>query len=191
MPASTQRTPHLVAILGDIGAGKTALMTHLLRKDYMNGHNIIATYKLYFPKYKGCPEIHDSKDYDKVHVAFKEDLPFMNNATVGFDELQMGADARLGVKGLNRRLSYIAMQARKRDLDIIFTAQRNMHFDIRFRDLVSKIILVEQVHHDPVTIKCVFIDPKTVEKISSIYFYPDQELFDSYDTKEIIKEPET
>ena len=72
----------VVGIIGNRGAGKTCLLTSLLYIDSQLGNKIICNYSVKFPA---------------TYMTFSQvaDLPeSLKGATLGFDELGIGADSR-------------------------------------------------------------------------------------------------
>lgn len=116
----------LISIIGDVGSGKTLFATYLATKDE---RPIYSNYKLKLKNY------HDLKP---------EMLVSMNKPSlVIIDEAYTWLESRTSGKDINRYLSYILFQSRKRGMDIILTDQLIGTIDVRFRLLTNYEIFAE------------------------------------------------
>jgi hypothetical protein len=117
----------LVIIYGDIGMGKTLLATIMALCD---DRPVLCNYKIDCDRYKGLEP---------------QDLNAVNKPTlVVIDEAYAWLDARLSGKDINRYLSYILFQSRKRQIDFILTAQLLSTIDLRFKGMADVYVLCEK-----------------------------------------------
>lgn len=106
----------LIVILGNYGSGKTLLLTYFALK---TKRKIFSNFKI------------NTDNYNTLEVLDLLELP--NNIDVFLDEAYTWLESRLSGKAINRYLSYILLQSRKRTLDIYCTAQLFSTIDVRFR----------------------------------------------------------
>lgn len=166
----------LIGIVGDRGAGKTCLMTALLYIDYANGHKIVANYHLNFPfKYMS---------FQKV----AELPPDIKNATLGFDELGIGADSREFFKKRNSGIGKLITQIRKRNCLMYYTVQRLNLIDKRIRQQTDKYILLEKTANHGISVLRL-LEGWNTEMLAKTTF-DGRRFFDMYDTNEIIEAEE-
>lgn len=114
----------LISVLGNLGSGKTLFLTYLATKFV---RIVYSNYKL------------NIKNYKSLKVIDLLDLP--NNIEVFIDEGYTWLESRVSSKVLNRYLSYIVLQSRKRTINIYITAQMFSTVDVRFREQSDIIIL--------------------------------------------------
>lgn len=165
----------LTVIVGKLGQGKTAFMTYLACKDYIEQHrNVMANYRLNFIKDQKFLNILDLLDPNNEII---------NNATVCIDEGWLFFDSRNSSSKNNIAISQTILQSRKRGCDIYLTAQTFGQVDKRFRNVCDYVIFMER--------KGDFIYPKIwikdlnafSRKKYRIYLPP---LFSLYNTNELI-----
>jgi zona occludens toxin (predicted ATPase) len=103
------------------GSGKTSLVTKIAYDAYKKGRKIFCNYTLKFP-------------YNKINLAeLLSSSNQLQDAVLIIDEAQLYFDCRLSYQKANRLFSYIALQSRKRNLDVILTSQQVDNVDIRVR----------------------------------------------------------
>lgn len=163
----------VVGIIGNRGAGKTCLLTSLLYIDYNMKHKIIANYHLKFPF---------------TYMPFEElsELPeSLKGATIGMDELGIGADSRQFFSKRNSNITKLITQLRKRHCLLYYTVQRHNLIDKRIRQQTDNYILMEKTGHKGIfTMR--MLDGWTLELLSKSSF-DGRKFFDMYDTNEIIE----
>lgn len=111
----------LINLVGKVGSGKTLFMT----ADVVNsGKPIYANYDIKHKKYKPLtPEMLMNPD--------------LHGAVIGIDEAYAWLESRTSGKDINRYMSYILFQSRKKDMDIYMTDQLASTIDLRFREMVD------------------------------------------------------
>lgn len=122
----------LISILGNLGDGKTLFLAILSRESKRDIHSNF--------------ELKNNKFYKQLKVIDLLDLP--NNIEVYLDEAYTWLESRVSSKALNRYLSYILLQSRKRTINIFITAQLFSTVDIRFRQQSNMIILCEKIQNE-------------------------------------------
>lgn len=111
----------LKCLQGMKGSGKTSLCTKMCFEAYRNNRPILSNYHLNFP-------------YTPISLKqILEDSSILKNAVLALDEAQTMIDCRLCGTKSNRLISYLALQSRKRNLDIIMTSQQLDNLDRRIR----------------------------------------------------------
>lgn len=126
----------LIILHGKNGSGKTLFLVLLSlfsnRKTYANFH--IKT-----PKIKQS----SVKLLEVIDL-----LKLKNNANLFIDEGYTWLESRTSMASLNRYLSYIKFQSRKRDIDIYLTCQLLSSIDIRFRESADVLIYCEKLKNE-------------------------------------------
>lgn len=118
----------LILVLGDVGSGKTLFTTYLASREK---RPIYSNYKLKIPCY---------------HPLFPETLNKLNKpALILGDEIYRWIESRTSGKHLNRYMSYILFQSRKKGLDFAVTAQLESTIDIRFRQMANYEVHCQQL----------------------------------------------
>lgn len=158
----------LIIILGNLGSGKTLLLTYLATK---TKRKIFANYEIYL------------KNYNKLEVDTLLNLP--NNIDVYLDEAYTWLESRVSGKALNRYLSYILLQSRKRTLDIYCTAQLFSTLDKRFREKADILIKCEKKN---LGYKYwIYNMNQYTQKILLLPFEKAEKYYKVYDTYEIVE----
>jgi len=107
-----------LAIHGDIGTGKTLLMTYLATT---SGMKIYSNYHIEHPS---------------ATTVTPGDLARVEGpAVICLDEVYTWLESRISSAILSRYMSYILFQSRKRDLHFITTCQLTSSVDLRYREL--------------------------------------------------------
>ncbi len=158
----------LVAIIGAMGSGKTILMVYLATK---SKREVYSNFKIHIPNYKP--------------LKITDLLDLKNNIDVFIDEGYTWLESRTSGSALNRYLSYIVLQARKRLIDIIISAQMFSSIDVRFREQCDVIVKCQKIK-EGFKYSFLFVGKDKVR--TYILKYKDaKKLFDTYDTYEIIE----
>jgi hypothetical protein len=128
----------IVAITGDIGSGKTLLMTAISYNDFIIEKRVIySNYKL---NYK-----HVWLNVNEITNLFSEGMQFRDKTgnmlhKVSFlvDEMHIFLDSRGSGSSLkNKLITYWILQTRKRGIDLFYTTQFFGQVDKRLRNLVD------------------------------------------------------
>jgi len=109
----------LVALIGQIGEGKTLGLTFLGWHNAMKGKTIFSNYHL-----KGFP-------YTLIKTV--DDFLNMEHGIALLDELWLWADCREHKAARNKIINAMLAKSRKKDLEIIWTAQSFRQVDLRVR----------------------------------------------------------
>lgn len=120
----------LVSIIGAIGSGKTLLCSILASK---SKRDVYSNFWLDYP------------NYHPLEVANLLKLP--DNIDVFIDEGYAWLESRTSGAVLNRYLSYIILQSRKRTIDIYVTAQMFSTIDNRFREQSNIIVKCDRINN--------------------------------------------
>jgi len=114
----------LLAVVGELGAGKTLTLTYLAIKQHLErGRKIYSNYRLY-----GVPYF---------HVDSIPDIESMSQGFVALDEMWLWIDARCSLQQKNRVTSSILLKSRKRGLTIAYTTQSFDQVDKRVRKITD------------------------------------------------------
>lgn len=117
----------LIFVNGPLGSGKTLLMTFFAYK-YHKSTDIYSNYHL---------------DLENAHDIGPHDVSQIREGLLLIDEAYTWIDSRESQDDLNKFMSKMLFQSRKRDMDIIISAQLTHSVDLRFRDLSDIIISAE------------------------------------------------
>jgi hypothetical protein len=170
----------IIGIIGKLGQGKTmtlALISHLYK---LQGWKIYSNVK-------------SLKDIDEYVPDIKEDFSDEHNvfSLLALDEIYLYIDSRVHGSKKNRIYSYILMQSRKNNFDIIYTTNYYKNVDIRLRRLTDYVIecsYKEIKKGELGWLKWTIIDEEG-ELIKEKQFYVDKKVFNLYNTKEKILMP--
>lgn len=117
----------LIIVRGDVGSGKTLWATGYALDDT---RALYANYRIHRKRW------HDFKPETLITLNKEPSLIIM-------DEGYTWLESRTSSSHLNRYLSYILFQSRKRQMDIIITAQLSRSIDVRFRLMANYDIYCE------------------------------------------------
>src|SRR5688572_27043115 len=110
----------LWALVGKMGGGKTLTMTYFLAILYAELKlRVMTNYKLNFPKRDNgyVPELID------MNLMLDPKNTQMMNCAIGLDEFWLWMDSRNSSSKVNKAISHILLQSRKRNVEIFITAQ--------------------------------------------------------------------
>ena len=112
----------LTNIVGRVGSGKTLFMT----ADAVNSGraHIYANYQVNDPRY----------------IALLPEMlmdPNLRDAVILLDEVYAWIESRTSGRDINRYMSYILFQSRKKDIDFYMTEQLLSTVDLRYRDMID------------------------------------------------------
>lgn len=169
----------ITLIVGDVGSGKTLLMTVFTQ---LSNRICFTNYKIRNSRVRGRIKTFKFRDILDEKV---------NNSDVYLDEFYMYMDARKFMSDINTTLSYFAFQSRKLKLRMYLTTQLIRTIDVRMREMIDNII------------ECEYIEDKGFKysiynNIKKGYSAPIQFFlslekaklyFNKYDTYQIIKTP--
>lgn len=116
----------IIGIIGDLGQGKTLSAVYLALKMKRMGYTIISNMKNF--------ALNDDIIDDPQKI---QELNSKDKYLIILDEIYVYADSRNSMSKSNRLLSYLVFQSRKRNIDIIYTAQKISSVDIRIRGLTN------------------------------------------------------
>ena len=162
----------LVIILGAKGSGKTLFATTRALKSI---REVYANYRI------------DIKNYNHLEVM---DLVDINNSVdIMIDEAYVWLESRISGFFLNRFLSYMLWQSRKRDIDMYLTAQKFRALDLRFReecDVIVKCKTRTNLKKDDFHFSILWIAENRVNNFTLSY-KDAEKIFPLFDTYQIIE----
>lgn len=163
-------------IEGTYGTGKTLLATHIAKE----------VDKLDIPIYSNYPL--KLKNYHELVLSELPNLP--GPLLVILDEAYVYLESRTSGRDVNRYMSYILMQSRKRQIDFLLTFQLNSMIDLRWTNLCD--FAVESYRDNQA--ECFVYDVLMQNGVEVGTFelpfdYAEKELFGLYDTFEVIDAP--
>jgi len=175
----------LVAILGKLGSGKTLLLTKLGYMAYNEGKKVYADYHLKFDY------TYINNLFDITKIENTDDKIFL------FDEIWVSADAREFMSKQNIEISRFILQSRKKNFNVISTAQHLDLIERRIR-LVNDVILLPKIlsrvdNNNLKSKPTQLLVEKYMKDILGNYrfinkiIYDVYDICDLYDTTEVIK----
>lgn len=162
----------LTVIMGGLGSGKTLLAT-LIAKNTRD-RPVLSNYKLNLPNYQPLtPSMIPAQE---------------SSCLMLIDECYTWLESRTSGKDLNRYLSYVLFQSRKRRIDLVMTLQLLGSMDVRFRELADYYVVAERIPEGHI-----YWWYDRGRRTSTTFFLPiesAEKLYGLYDTLEIIKTPQ-
>jgi Holliday junction resolvase len=124
----------IIGIVGKQGCGKTMLMTYLGMRAYeKNNKGAYSNYSIYSNYHL------NGVDYKPVSTL--SDLEKMRDGVFLGDELWLWVFSRTSQSQMNKEINKIIMLNRKRNMDILYTAQRLKSIDVMLRSVTNHIFL--------------------------------------------------
>lgn len=167
----------IIGIEGGIGAGKTLVMTWLMKKEYKECEKpLYANYTLRTLPYT---EI----DLPWLMEAMQNRYSF-ERAAIGIDEMHVLLDSRTSQKKTNLVISYFINQTGKEGINLYYTTQDFSQVDVRLRRRTDMAITVQRkgtLH------KCLMVDRTTPENKVTRWAVDGKTVWDDYYTKEVIR----
>jgi len=165
----------LIIVVGNRGSGKTLYLTSVALK---SNRIIYSNFELNIDRYR------------KVEVVDLLDLP--DDIELFLDEGYTWLEARTSMKALNRYLSYIAFQLRKRNLNVFLTAQQFSTLDVRYRDEWDMLIKCERIDNgrkrDEWDFKYSILHKESLKTSAwRLPFDKAEDYFDMYNTYEVVE----
>lgn len=170
----------LIIILGDRGSGKTLLLTRFALKS----HNpFYSNYKIY--KNKEHTEFNYHDRYRELHI---EEILHMNNeiADILITEAYEYFENRLGMGSLERYMSYMTFQTRKKHKNLFIDTQLENTIDQRFLRLCDYIIFAEIM---PYGFHYYCTDKKIINEFD-IPVVDAEKIWNKYDSWEVVTTPQ-
>jgi len=179
----------LVTALGRLGTGKTLILTKLGYIGFKEGKEVYADYHLKF-------------DYTHINTLLDiTNIEDTKNKIFLFDECWISADSREFMSKQNILISRFMLQSRKKNFDVISSAQDIGQIERRIR-LVNDIILLPEIlnredNNDPKSKPIEIVVEKYHKDVSGNYNFTNKTIYDVrgvcdlYDTSEIIKPMDT
>jgi hypothetical protein len=162
----------LCIVVGDLGSGKTLLLTYIA--SHTPDCPILANYTLKIPNYQKL----EPETLLDANLGKGKKLILMTEAYTWLESRTSG-------KGTNLYLSYVLFQSRKRGLDFYLDAQLGSTIDVRFREMANIVILCEKVkegfRYD--IIKRSYTNPVRMAQL--LTFAKAEKYYPMYDTTEL------
>lgn len=174
----------LVIVNGSLGSGKTLFLVIDGCRLHSNNKTIYSNFNLKFP---------DGKKAKKLTLDLL--TPELNNCTVLIDEAYAWLESRTSMKSINRYLTYILFQSRKRNLDFYLTTQLTSTIEMRFQNLADHQVTARFIKAHSLYSKSVFLyevksyttSGKIIKRMFTMDFKIAKNYFELYDTREVIR----
>lgn len=162
----------LTIISGDLGAGKTLLLTIIGK---LSKKKVIANYNVGYKHEKFSLYKFANAEYD--------------DATILIDEAYSILESRTSMSSRNKALSYILFQSRKKSLDMYLTVQLNSTVDVRYRDLADRMIYAYGLIKikGEVYFKYIMINAKKRQSVAYLPAEKAKMFFKDFDTNQVIE----
>lgn len=123
----------LISVIGLVGSGKTlflVIMAYIL--NFFDNRKILSNFFLKTDNY----------EYLNLDDFIENER---DNIIVFLDEAYTYLESRISMSNLNKAMSYMIFQSRKRDLDIYLTAQMFSSIDVRFREQTDVLVKCKRI----------------------------------------------
>jgi len=170
----------LIAVIGGFGSGKSlflAILGYKLSK--LPNYDVYANFHIKGVKYLTPKEL--------IQIN-----PKSKKAVILLDEAYSWLDSRVSASKVNRILSWVVLQSRKRNMDIFYSAQSATTVDLRLRDRTD-ITIFCRAEGDPLrpsgfTYIMEWINGLRIfRKAMFLPYSKARKYFNIYDTREIVK----
>lgn len=161
-----------MAILGELGSGKTLSLTYLALRNYLKGRKIYANYHL--------------RKIPYTLITKPDEILGMSEGFCAFDELWTWADSRMSGSKKNKFITPILAKSRKRGIHIAYTLQYFKSIDIRIR-MVTDFVCIPRLN-DKETICWLYVYTNPSMILQKIFKFKTQPIHDLYDTSEEIED---
>lgn len=171
----------IIGIEGGISAGKTLVMTYLLKQE------LIECKKPLYTNYTLRRMPHTKIDLQWLIEAMKNGHDFEQNGTgaaIGLDEIHILMDSRTSQTKVNRLVSYFLLQTGKEGINLYYTTQDFGQVDRRLRQRTDLAITVTKrgtLH------KCLMVDRTTPDHKITRFGINGKHVWDEYYTREVIR----
>lgn len=155
-----------IAIVGNPGDGKTAVLVYMGIMYYEQGFHLHSNFQLYLPQPDGS-----NRSISKSIRTYKD----FNNIREGYflgDELWSWIDARMSMSDANMFLSDILLKARKRHFNLINTVQHLSQLEKRIRNITQYVIYPVKIITDPETGDRIEIKPDILHPVDMAKYLP-------------------
>lgn len=119
-------------IFGDVGTGKTLMATMMAMNDDTT-RALYANYKINLPRFKQL----EPQMLNEINTP----------SLVIIDEAYAWLESRMSGADINRYMSYILFQSRKRKIDFVLTTQLLSTLDLRFKGLTEVYMMAEKTNY--------------------------------------------
>lgn len=160
----------LVSVLGNLGAGKTLFCVMV---NYYSELPVVSNFRLAYDD-REC-EVFDLNTFLRAEY---------ENCNIILDEAYNYLESRISQSELNRIMSYILFQSRKKNVTIYLTAQLFSTIDKRYRELSELLVIATKTPRKYVYYLC------DHDRVKKMYVGLDKakEFYNYYDTNEVIFE---
>jgi hypothetical protein len=165
----------ILGIFGELGAGKT-LLASILGYVFSGKYTVYANYHLKNARYF---DPSDMKEFLKIFLNTEKD----KNYIFIFDEFYRYIDSRRSMNEKNIIYTALLFQTRKKNINMIYTAQDIFSIDVRIRQ-ITNFYLYPMINRN--TMYCDIIDPISQDIIKKIRINNIERFYGIYDTYEFI-----
>lgn len=159
----------LITILGNLGSGKTLFMVVI---SYFSQKPIVSNFEVKFSN-----RIIEKFNLNKFVQAKYE------NCIILLDEAYTYLESRVSANELNRIMSYILFQSRKKNVELYLTTQLLSTIDKRYRELSDVFIVAQRDQNENF---CYYITDKQKTVKLCLDYMKMLPFFELYDTNQII-----
>lgn len=173
----------LVILYGGLGSGKTLYLVVEANLLHLKGIKVYSNFNLKFL---------DGSKAETLNINLLIDLLNGKNfkGAIFLDEAYAWLESRTTQKQMNKTLSYILFQSRKRGIDFYLTVQLYETIDRRFRELCDHLIKAHYNFYEKAfnyDVKSYGSDGRIHKRYWTLPMYKAKKYFPNYDTKQIIR----
>jgi len=171
----------LIGAFGGLGSGKTLILASYCCHVANN-----PKYEVYTNFIVKHPRITVVEPIDLLNIN-----PKTEKVLLGLDEVYSWLDSRMSQTKVNRFLSWIILQSRKRNMDIFYNAQLGSSVDLRLRDLTDIVIYCMRTSLNPKADFIYIVELNLGWKVKRAKFLlpynKAKRFFKYFDTREIVE----
>lgn len=176
----------IIGIEGAIGAGKTLVMTYLLKEDYKESQEEKPIYANYTLRTLPFTKVDREFLVNAMRLKMSLEGDSEQGAILALDEIHTLMDSRRSQSQMELLMSYFILQTGKEGINLYYTTQNFRQVEKRLRERTDIAIRVTRKGDNHL---CIAVDRTTPEEKVRRFVVPGHLVWDDYYTREIIAPP--